>query len=514
MNKYRNTLKNLKLLIILSFTIISLNTFSQPFIYVDPGFVEVMQGAGAWTDYNKDGHLDAFITGDRYSGNEQFVFTGLYRNLKDDKFSYIKTGIKNVYISALDWGDYDKDGDDDLVLTGQMSNGEFISAVYRNNRSSFTLMNIYLVPVRYGSVQWGDFDNDNDLDILLSGETRDGNIVTKVYSNEGNNKFVDLKIPLTPVYMGSATWKDFDGDDDLDILVIGETYNSRCVGKLYRNEGNLNFVETNNYILPVGMSSAQWGDLDNDGDFDIITTGETQTGRLSTNIYINNGSGQFTEVENFLDACMAGNIDLGDYDHDGDLDIVITGESYEWSITRVYRNEGNMEFIDIHAGLPGVSLGGAYWGDYDNDGDLDILLLGLDNCYDFTTRIFRNDGVYEKKVEEKPLTAHSIFTAKEITIVRPSYYYFVYASCFCDPFQEGEKKFHAFVGNIHYSSRKYELMEKFNNIIIKNLETWPKVDAGHRVSIGFETKKEAEEGRRKVINEYIQEGFIVHYVKW
>jgi len=101
-----------------------------------------------------------------------------------------------------------------------------------------------------------------------------------------------------------------------------------------------------------------------------------------------------------------------------------------------------------------------------------------------------------------------------MNLERKTYYYFVYASCFCDPFGEGDNAFHAFVGNIHYSPEKYELMERFNSIIMKNLVNWDKVDAGHRVSVGYLTETEAEVGRQTVIREYEDQGFTVHYVNW
>ncbi len=78
----------------------------------------------------------------------------------------------------------------------------------------------------------------------------------------------------------------------------------------------------------------------------------------------------------------------GDYDNDGDLDILLTGLGP--SISRIYRNDGGT-FTDIEAGLPGVNFSSVAWGDYDNDDDLDILLTGQSGSEDIT-RIYRNDS--------------------------------------------------------------------------------------------------------------------------
>lgn len=488
---------------------------SQPFTYIDTKFEQVMQAAGAWTDYNNDGWLDAFITGDKYSGNQQIVISELQKNLKNGTFQNVHSNIRDVFLAGLDWGDYDGDGDQDLVLCGETKTGDLFAGVYRNHNGGFILVNTSLTPVRDGSVEWGDFDNDGDLDILLSGENRDNMARTEIYRNEGGNKFYKISADLTPVFNGKAKWIDIDGDKDLDVLLTGQTSSNRFVGNLYRNDNNDKFT-----LLPVNMpdltlSDVAVGDLDGDGDPDFIMSGETPTGGILAAVFRNNGNGEFTEMNTNLAGTRSGNIDLGDYDGDGDLDVVITGETYGESITWIYRNEGDFNFTHVNAGLPGVSLGGAYWGDYDRDGDADILLLGLDNCYDFSAKIFRNDGIYEKKKVEEESDAKSIWTTSPMHISVKPYYYFVYASCFCDPFNEGTgNKFHAFVSNIHYATKKYELMEKFNAIIMKNVVTWPKVDAGHRVTVGFMTKEEAQQGRQTVIREYQEEDFIIHYVQW
>lgn len=488
-------------------------TYTQPFNYIDAGFVEAMQGASSWVDYNRDGYPDAFITGNKYSGEKQLLYSQLERNRKNGSFSNVVTGIPGIYLSALDWGDYDKDGDPDLILCGETKNGKLITALFRNNRTSFTRMNVSFAPVRNGSVQWGDFDGDGDLDILLSGEGEDDILVTKIYLNNGGSRFVESGLALTPVFRGTVRWADMDDDGDLDILLTGESYNNRLIGKIYRNEDG-ELYETSSNITPVRFSSAAWGDLNNDGHPDLIVAGEAHAGRILTIVYKNDGQGKFTETDTYLTGARTGNIDLGDYDMDGDLDIIITGETYDRSVTRVYRNEGGFVFSDMQVGLPGVSMGGGYWGDYDQDGDPDILLTGLDNCYDFTGKLYRNDGVYKKKEKKKAEPESNIFTTRPMNIEKKSYYYFVYASCFCDPFGEGEKAFHAFVGNIHYAPEKYALMERFNSIIMKNLVNWDKVDAGHRVSVGYITEKEAETGRQTVIREYEDQGFTVHYVNW
>jgi len=81
---------------------------------------------------------------------------------------------------------------------------------------------ISLTGVNESSVAWGDYDNDGDLDILITGLSDPGGWISKIYSNNGNNSFTEQTgISLTGVAQGSVAWGDYDNDGDLDILLTG-----------------------------------------------------------------------------------------------------------------------------------------------------------------------------------------------------------------------------------------------------------------------------------------------------
>ncbi len=85
-------------------------------------------------------------------------------------FSDIDAGLTGVDYSSADWGDYDNDGDLDILLTGTAAGLHRVSRVYRNNGGTFTDIGALLPGVHWGSAAWGDYDNDGDLDILLTGD--------------------------------------------------------------------------------------------------------------------------------------------------------------------------------------------------------------------------------------------------------------------------------------------------------------------------------------------------------
>ena len=82
---------------------------------------------------------------------------------------------------------------------------------------------------------WGDYDNDGDLDILLTGDHGSGGRVAKVYRNDGGGTFTDIGAGLTGVYDSSVAWGDYDNDGDLDILLTGYSGSGK-VAKVYRND--------------------------------------------------------------------------------------------------------------------------------------------------------------------------------------------------------------------------------------------------------------------------------------
>ncbi|MBE9128186.1 MULTISPECIES: S8 family serine peptidase [unclassified Coleofasciculus] len=321
-------------------------------------------------------------------------------------FTDIDAGLTNFWnpqtSRATAWGDYDNDGDLDILL----SNGNH-SKVYENTGSGFTEINAGLAGVLHGSVAWGDYDNDNDLDILLTGydDDSDTKTIVKIYENTGSG-FTDINTGLNGVRIGSATWGDYDNDGDLDILMTGFTYgspdsnDSDRITKVYENTGN-GFMDIGASLLGLSSSSVDWGDYDSDGDLDILLTGweilSFDSAIAHAKVYENTGNG-FTDINAGLTGVHRGSGTWGDYDGDGDLDILLTGwkdESWSNGVAKVYENTGS-GFTDINAGLTNVGHSSAVWGDYDNDGDLDILLTGAgasnDGQFENLTKVYENTG--------------------------------------------------------------------------------------------------------------------------
>jgi len=319
-------------------------------------------GSLAWGDYNSDGRLDFAVCG---------YTPGLDSTIRSDLFANTGSGFTNsailapsVFLGSVAWGDYNNDNRPDLLITGYGYEGS-ATELWRNRGLDLEITDLGLPGVVAGCVAWGDFDNDGLVDILLTGKQQTGPF-TGIFRNTGKGfTNTGLVLPGTlGFYRSSAEWGDYDNDGRLDFLlspVFDSASNLVC--QVWRNTGN-GFTNTFNLPISNTEATAVWGDYDNDGWLDILhTSGITETTN-GTVIFRNTGNG-FKQINLHLPA--DGAAAWGDYDNDGQLDILLTGPNM-----LLYRMNGDSyEIVRAASGI----YGGA-WGDSDNDGRLDILSTG------------------------------------------------------------------------------------------------------------------------------------------
>ncbi len=500
-----------KKVLLLSAFIINLHGINaQIFTKAETTFVGVMQPVTTWYKYGSSNKLAAYLSGDYYRKNSHYVVSQTNTYISKYKFKHVLNNLPALYAGDAASADFDGDGNEDIIATGITSDNQLLMNLYRNNGwSNFTKVNQSFTPVSDGSVEWGDYDNDEDLDILVTGKLFNNQLSTFIYRND-NGMFSKKDIGVPGVYNGNATWGDYDNDGDLDILITGNA-GGKPYTDVYKNEDG-KYSRIKQQFIPLMNSAGAWGDFDNDGYIDFIVSGETSNGYPVCVIYKNQSGSFFKQVAVSIRPLQGCSIDLGDYDNDNDLDILITGESLERSYTDVYENKSGLYFENINAGLPGVADGNALWGDFDHDGDLDILLSGLTICYDFVSDIYINSINPPPK---KEVVANHIFINSPMpdTKIGP-YYYYVFASCYCDPTGGGNNAYHMYISNVHLQHKRYELNYKFNELLVKHDQNWGETDSGYRTSNGFKTEKEANISRKQVIESYKSTNFIIHKLNW
>ena len=284
----------------------------------------------------------------------------------------------------------DVDNDDDLDLYVCRLNN--VNNLYLNDGNGFFRLSPSLAegggaPTDRSNVGvFGDVDNDGDLDLFVTNEESSN----RLFLNDGNGAFNDVTdhagLRTTGGSMGAA-FADIDNDGDLDLYVAHWSSSNH----LYQNNsspaGGVRFTDVTESAGvggdPFSKSNAvAFADVDNDGDLDLFVTNRKTSNRL----FVNDGHGTFTDVTGIalgFDTLQSYGAAFGDFDQDGWLDLYVANVGHNV----LYRNRGNGTFQDItvefNAVLEGYSTGVAT-GDLDNDGDLDLYcanFLGASSMY-------------------------------------------------------------------------------------------------------------------------------------
>ena len=407
-------------------------------------FNEQYGSGGGFFDYDNDGYLDLYLINARPQGERMdapLPTNRLYRNNGDGSFTDVTqlAGVGDTgYGVGATTGDYDNDGDLDLYLTNFGPN-----RLYQNNGDG-TFTDV-AETARVADTGWGtscafaDFDNDGFLELYVTnyadysleahktcyrhdipvycGPTSYPPQPDLFYQNNGNGTFTDLTqqrgLLSVPAAHGlGVAVGDTDNDGDLDIYVA----NDQDFNFLFENRGDGTFEEIG---LLSGVSCSDMGkaeagmgvafaDYDNDGKLDLtVSNFQNETNTL----YHNEGDNFFIDttitagIAEHTHRYLGWGIGFFDYDNDGYKDIFVANGHTMDNIAAVdrstttpqqnllFRNLGNGEFEDITAEMgKGFALRktsrAAAFGDYDNDGDIDILITNWNQTVD----LLRNEG--------------------------------------------------------------------------------------------------------------------------
>ena len=410
------------------------------------------KGSGlAFFDYDNDGWLDLYLTnGTRLNTNwpaGKAPTSHLYKNNRDGTFTDVteKSGLARTgWQTGVCVGDYDNDGWDDLFCTCWGHNALF----HNNGDGTFTDVTqkagLYNEQIRWGAGScWLDYDRDGRLDLFVCnyikldpeklpsqndiycqwkgipvmcgprGLTGDTNIL---YHNNGDGTFTNVSekagiLKPGPRYSITPVSYDFDNDGWPDIYIAVDSEPSI----LFRNNHDGTFTDI---AVMAGCAYSADGheqsgmgvavaDYDCDGWFDIFKTNFADD---TCNLYHNNGDGTFSDVTfasgvGINNRYVAWGCGFIDYDNDGWADILqVNGHVYPEIDSHdvgqtfknprlVYKNLGNGKFKDVSAEMgPGISekfsSRGAAFGDYDNDGAMDALVLNMNDL----PSLLRNRG--------------------------------------------------------------------------------------------------------------------------
>jgi hypothetical protein len=308
-------------------------------------------------------------------------------------------------------GDYDNDGNLDLAVSGGIAvrRGLPTALYHGNGDGTFNRVGGGDVTNRlghFGPCSWVDYDHDGFLDLFVADHGyMDNGSTNALFHNNGDGTFTKITSGAIVTDKGvgfTCLWADYDNDGFDDLLVCNINATGSSTNFLYHNNGDGTFTRVTNTAVQIGTDiwsdgspGGAWGDYDNDGFQDLFAAGNDGT---SDRLYHNNGDGTFTTVLNFLR--LSGSASLGgswgDYDNDGYLDLLIrTGDGRN----RVFHNNGDGTFTAVTQGpivtdsFAGRECWTADWVDYDNDGFLDLFeTAGLDSGLNSTNLLYHNTG--------------------------------------------------------------------------------------------------------------------------
>ena len=337
----------------------------------------------AWVDYNNDGWPD-------------LMSYQLWRNEGGTRFVEAPHGG-----GGPAWADFDNDGYLDFFRPRAKTVG------YGSETGEFTIVPLDAGPS--GTSDGGtclDINGDGFVDLYWGGYEAWGRVDAypdAIFTNTGDRRFTCDWQSETPHPARGITAADYDNDGDTDIYVS----NYRLRGNiLWRNNGagTFEFASTECGVLAGHGHSigAAWGDIDNDGHIDLFAGNFAHGGQPQSQFLRNLGPDSGYTFDN-LGTCGVhyqesyASPALGDYDNDGDLDLFFT-TVYGHNAAVLYRNDTTARewvFTNVTeaAGLDGIrNSGQAAWGDFDNDGDLDLMAGG---------RLYRNSGTANRWLKVK-----------------------------------------------------------------------------------------------------------------
>jgi hypothetical protein len=296
-------------------------------------------GSIAVGDFDNDGLLDFVIAGTTNVENGSAI-AQVWRNLGNGTFAKI-ADLPGLFGAAVAVGDLYNDGHLDIVLAGENPNKTPMAQIWRNFGNGTFSNTASLTGVGFGSVTVADFDNDGYQDILLTGLDR-GLPTTQLWRNLGNGVFTNVIINLPGVENSAVGVGDFDNDGSLDILLSGFSTNGDYISQLWHNLGNDQFTNLNVALPPVLNGALPVGDFNNDGRPDFLVSGTLPSGNSITQLFENQGDGAFTNVTAFLPAVQFSGAAWGDSQNDGRLDLLLTGSEQplgDEPITEIIKND-------------------------------------------------------------------------------------------------------------------------------------------------------------------------------
>jgi hypothetical protein len=362
-------------------------------------------------DLDNDGDLDVFAGCRNWPSATGCSQSKVWLNNGDGQFVSGWSGT-TPSVADLALGDLDNDGDLDAFLGkvtpfGSQPNEVWFNDGYGNFKDTGQRLNNWA-----RDIELGDVDGDGDLDAV----TASIELPSKIWLNDGSGHFTDSGQRL-PAWMYRVALGDLDGDGDLDAWFGRGTDSPGHVDRVYLNDGRGEFTDTGQLLNTFSTADVQLGDLDGDGDLDAyLANGNLRGGRIPDRVWINDGTGTFSDSGQRLGRTLSVSVELGDLDGDGDLDAVVANgvndPDFLGAVVKqpndVWLNDGTGVFTHSGQEIGKDATFKVQLGDLDGDGDLDAFFGNLGQ---------NNEIWFNKPLVSGDANRDGVFNSADLTLV-------------------------------------------------------------------------------------------------
>ena len=335
-------------------------------------------------DLDNDNDFD-LIYGQSGNGSKVYSYNQGYL-LQNNSYSF-SHGIQDFEI-----GDINNDGSLDVIgRLGTTQNQLYMSGLNSNDVNALTNRNFNTNELFERNQKVADLNNDGTLEIINIGITSENEYFARfnmfrsnLEENQYNFTTQDISSNFSVVsqmFAPSFDIGDFDNDQDVDVIISGDLIFGENITKIFENttvagSNEITFVETNDNIPGVKDGSTNFIDFDSDGDLDILLSGKDNVDNDVFDLYLNTGSGTWPKVETNLPAMKETQLDMGDFNGDGLMDVLISGTTSSGKITKLLEYAVGQGFVESNYDLTDFIDAKFGFGDLDGDNDLDFVISG------------------------------------------------------------------------------------------------------------------------------------------
>jgi len=385
---------------------------AQDYIEIQTGMKNYYYGAADTADMDGDGKPDIVINGaidSDHDGNVDTSFNEVYKNNGVSLMPYADLGVDATHLGDIKFMDFDNDGLLDIISTGLSYNDvvNYKHYRFRNTGTTFT-KEAELEGKVYGSLEAFDFNNDGKMDYAINGTqyVEGAGFLNHLdfYRNTGTD-FEIFKAWQPGTQNGSFKFIDLNNDHLLDLVILGMEQGDNPSFKVYLNQSGA-LVFSQDFTALAG-GKMDFADFNADGFQDVVISGQDADYNGYLAVLMNDGTGNLTEQKINIPEIADSSVVTGDVNNDGYYDFMVSGndENTNAVVKAFLYSPSAQGFIEsIPTGLH--ALGGPGFVnllDFDNDNRLDVLLSGFDWAdpgMPSLTKIFKNTST---EVNLKPL---------------------------------------------------------------------------------------------------------------